>query len=193
MPRILLALALCALAFAPNAHAAKRLTDAEVVDRAVELASMMGDDDPRTLTVVSAAHDDAVRVAMPGDEIGRDKSRVYALVLTGRFSRVEKDEGAPPTASVLTLVISPGEELLDWGLGDSAPDLTPLGKPRRLASVAGDSGVATVKLTRGTHTVATAKVRGGKFTLAASPGTYTLSGDCTKTVRLRRVRTAVDC
>jgi hypothetical protein len=194
MPRILLAIALASLALAPQAHAAKRLTDAQVVDRALELASMMGDDDPRTLTVVPAAHDDAVRVAMPGDEIGRDKSRVYALVLTGKFSRVEKDDDAAPTASVLTLVISPGEELLDWALGDTAPDLTPLGNPRRLASVSGDASGPLVRLARSGHTVASAKVSGGKFRVAVAPGTYRLTaGTCAKTVRVTRVKTRADC
>jgi hypothetical protein len=186
MPRILLAAVLAALALAPGAHAATRLTDAQVVDRALELASMMGDDDPRTLVAVPAAHDDAVRVAMPGEEIDRDKTHVYALVLTGKFTRVGKEDDAVASASVLTLVISAGgEELLDWGLGDVVPDLTSLGKPRRLASVAGAGAGSLVRFSRAGHAVS-AKVSHGQFSVALAPGTYRASaGACKKTVRTR--------
>ncbi len=67
----------------------------QLVDRALELAAPSGDENPRTLKVVSGRHDAVVRELM-GAGIGRDRRRVYGLVMTGHFNTDQINTGWPP-------------------------------------------------------------------------------------------------
>jgi hypothetical protein len=162
----------------------------QVVDRALEFAAVNGDENPRTLKVVSGRHDKVVRMVM-GDRIERDGRRVYGLVMTGRFSMGGVKGGGSGSAHVLIEVIDASTgRVSDWGVGDGVPRLR---GARSLAAVTGATTANAVTLSRAGRTL-TATPQAGRFRFTVAPGTYRLTaGMCAKTVRVQRVRTSVDC
>jgi hypothetical protein len=162
----------------------------QLVDRALEFAAINGDENPRTLKVVSGRHDDVVRMVM-GDRIERDGRRSYGLVMTGRFTMDNVKGGGSGTARVLIEVIDAATgQVSDWGLGNHSPRMR---RARSLAALTGATTASTVTLSRAGRTL-TATPQGGMFRFTIAPGTYRLTaGACTKTVRVQRVKTSVDC
>ncbi len=167
-----------------------RMSDARLLTRALAFAKRSGEVDPRSVKAVAADHADAVRVTSPGDEIQPDGVRVDAIVMTGRFSTAGEKGGGSGTVRVLTAVLDAATgAVLGFGLGNRAPDLSPLGRPAALARLTGKASGA-VRLSRGGRTVATAK---GAFSFTVAPGTYRLSAaGCHRTVHLRTARTTAD-
>jgi len=105
---------------------------------ACHTATTMHDPSPSSIVYVQGGHEEAERIAS-GDVV-YDDAPVYLVVLTGDFVA---EHSGPPGATTTSghvahlTVGRDSHDVLDTGIGERLPDLSPLGTPRTLPTDCG--------------------------------------------------------
>lgn len=108
------------------------LSEAQIQQDAVAFAAANGDPDPTSMEHVQGSRQQLV-LALSGGTVSVPYTEdVVAVVMQGNFVANISGPGAPPSGSVLTMVIDATTgQLVDFGIQNSVPDLTSLGTVTR--------------------------------------------------------------
>jgi hypothetical protein len=104
------------------------LTEPQIKQLAVAFAAANGDPTPSSMEYVEGSRQQLVLALSRGTVSVPNTEDVFAVVMQGNFVANVSGPGAPPSGSVLTMVIdSTTGELVNFGIQKSVPPLAGLG------------------------------------------------------------------